>query len=308
MKNFCFTLLAFCLTSLSYAQNIKDVEVYSERNRQSGGIDIHAKINKYGNYSIFIEFSSLENTIHSNTYLTVASGNRKILTLSPNIENKPVNCRYSYRHIKGYTPEKIDSSFVYRLPFSTKKTNLVKASTLYNIKQRHFKDSADNNWVSWQFMLNQGDIVFAARKGRVVEIVDKYEPAADVGGVSFNSHRNSIMVEHGDGTLCSYQVIEKGSCMVSEGDIVYPGTPLAKAGTFSEKDTYQVRLHIYYPVMDKKSSKNKSIFKYVYYNPFFLTSDGVKQVEHGKSYCAISSDELVQKELTKRELKRFQQK
>jgi hypothetical protein len=43
-------------------------------------------------------------------------------------------------------------------------------------------------------------------------------------------------------------------------------------------------------------------------NIYFLTSEEIVQLEHRKSYNAISSEELVQKAMTKKELNRTQQK
>ena len=36
-----------------------------------------------------------------------------------------------------------------------------------------------------------------------------------------------MIIEHEDGTLAYYNVLEKNSFMVKVGDIVYPDTPLA---------------------------------------------------------------------------------
>ena len=314
MKSLYFLIIVFSTFGLTIPKadaQMREIELFSERNSKSG-IDIYAKTHVPGSFTVFIHFTSLENASHRSTFSTVVYSDGKLLTLNPIVENKSVSCHYSYYSTRGYKPQKVDSAFIYRLPFSEKKTEPAKAFSLYNVRQQHLKDTVDNSWASWQFMLNQGDTVFAIRKGLVIRIIDEHEPLHIGGNVSFSSKSNDITIEHEDGTLSSYRVVEKGSFMVSVGDVVYPGTPLAKAGTYSKIDKHQIRIHIYYPEIDevlaKNPPENKSVFKSRYYNPFFLTSEGVQQFEHGKEYRAVSSNELVQKEMSKKELKRVNKK
>ncbi|MDR1056602.1 MAG: M23 family metallopeptidase [Prevotellaceae bacterium] len=298
-----------CGTQGSWAQtNRRDVELATEYTNK--GVDIWGNANAVGSYTVFIRFSALNNTQHMSSYSAILAGRSKIISFKPIDEQKSVSCRYSYYYVRGYKNRKVDSTFIYRLPFSILKTDSVRVLSLFNVNERYFNQSSDHNWIAWQFSLNQNDTVFAMRKGLVVKIVDSYDPVDKEGVVvSYQTERNSVTVEHADGTLCYYRVMEKGAFMVSEGDVVYPGTPLGKAGTFNKGGNYQVRISISYPEIDKELAKkpveNKSVFKNVYYNPYFVTQGGTQQLLHGKYYKSVSSAELIRQEMTKKEIKKL---
>ena len=292
----------------TYAQRTKvihDIELKGEWPHSSKEFEIHAKKNTIGSYSVLIRFNSFENTSGvNNPSLLVVNNSGNILSLKPMDENKHANCSYRYYYIRGYQSRRLDSSFVYRLPFSESKTSVM-AISLYNIDNLYFNGKSGANWCSWQFKLNKNDTVYAMRKGMVVDVDDKHDPL-DVNGVSFNTKYNSLTVEHVDGTLCRYHVIEKSSMMVSLGDMVFPGTPLAKAGVFDNSNNYQVRVDIHYPEVDRNiSNPEVSPFRHVYYNPCFMTHQGVKKLKHGDEVIAVMTKDLLQKEMTKREIKKY---
>ena len=148
----------------------------------------------------------------------------------------------------------------------------------------------------------------AARKGTVVEVHDGAAQLESHLSASYHSDNNNVLIEHPDGTLCNYSVLEAGSIQVREGDIVYPGTPIARAGSYNEGTAEtQVRMLIYFP--DEKpnvtSPNTETFFEWVYYNPHFATAEGTCQLQDGRSYQAVSSPELVQAEMTKREIKQM---
>ena len=305
------TLFVIALLALGQpgatAQNTRpDIEVDSRWVETS--LENNAIKHTLGSYTLLLQFSELENTRQSPVYKTVMRGaSQKLLTVAPVQAERPVGCRYAYSYIRGYRSPKLDSAFVYRLPYSTMKGEAVRAISLFNLNQRYFDGQPVRGWSAWEFRLAPGDTVFAMRKGLVVEMHDGEEPADEGIAATYRSRANHVLVEQPDGTLCRYEVLEKGSIAVRPGDVVYPGTPIARAGTYYKGGEHQVRIAVYFPDENPRfrqgDSKNGSAFEWVYYNPRFATTQGEIRLQHGRTYRAVSSPELVQREMTKREIK-----
>lgn len=270
--------------------------------------EIQATTLQPGSYSVLISLIDDRGMNITQKIVRVVKGSG-VVYRSSNIDRQTRgDFRYRATYSQGYEPKKVDSTFIYRLPFSRYKPEATKAEYLYNFSQKHMNDSRSINWASLLFHLEKGDTVFAMRKGQVVSIEDGNDPREE-GRVNYTSRRNGLSIEHEDGTISNYTVLEKGSFMVSEGDMVFPGTPLALCGNQSKNKTdYQLRVNVSYPVVnpeyDIKDSKKPGFLR-VYYNPVFATEEGNRKLVHRQPYRATSSDELTQKEMTKREIKKY---
>lgn len=272
-------------------------------------LEISAVKHTVGSYTILLQFTERENTRQPPTFKTVMrGGSQKLLTVAPINVEQPVRCGYRYHYIRGYHHPKLDSSFVYRLPYSTSREPAV-AAELFNLNERYFEGRPARGWKAWQFLLNEGDTVLAMRKGTVVEVHDGGAPAQAALQATYRTKNNNVLVEHPDGTLARYSVLENGSIAVRPGDIVYPGTPLGKAGAYYEGGERQVRVQVYFPDENRDyrpdDPQNRSVFEYVYYNPRFATAGGNTRLTNREKYKAVETPELVQKEMTKKEIKQF---
>lgn len=305
------TLLAamlLCGVTGAAAQQKYDIETDTKWVNGTS-LEISAVKHTVGSYTILLQFTERENTRQPPTFKTVMrGGSQKLLTVAPINAEQPVRCGYRYHYIRGYRHPKLDSSFVYRLPYSTSREPAV-AAELYNLHERYFEGKPVRGWKAWQFLLNEGDTVVAMRKGTVVEVHDGEAPAQAGLQATYRTKENTVLVEHPDGTLCRYSVLDNGSITVKEGDIVYPGTPMAKAGTYYEGGEYQVRTLVYFPDENRDyrpdDPQNRSVFEYIYYNPWFATPEGNIQLRNRTEYKATTSPELVQKEMTKKEIKQW---
>ena len=270
-------------------------------------VDILAKVSGAGSYTVMLNFSELGNCTESKVRSIIVNSTGPILRLRPVDPEKPINYRYSYRYVQGViNPPKVDSLFVYRLPFSTSADR--EARFLYNISNRIFGSDNTVRWKSFQFITNPADTVFAARKGVVVSVEDKHDPLAGVGRVSMNSDNNRVVVEHADGTFARYGVLQQGSIMVREGDTVYPDTPMALAGSL-DGEVYQIRFDVYYKV-DNRSDNPKwadYLTSDVFIDPVFATAAGNTRLAEYRIYTPEVSEELVIREMTKKEIKRVKQ-
>lgn len=310
-----FLLLCFAIHIFGNvcAQTKKEpaLELKMERtkNGEKLSLDINASLYKPGSYTVLMLFTERENTDAPVRALQVARNSGNLFNIEVIDTKQAYNCRYRYFYTAGYQSKKMDSTFVYRLPYSTNRSKPVQVSYSYNLNQHYFNRTNSKNWASLHFRLEKGDTIFAIRKGKVINIEDGNELPEYEETVSYTSSINSMSIEHSDGTICHYNVIEKGSFMVSEGDIVYPGTPLAMCGKLNKtKEDYQLKLNVRYPVENPEfdlDDPKSSAFLYVYYNPVFATDKGETKLVSSERYNAVSSDELIQKEMTKKELKKF---
>ena len=75
------------------------------------------------------------------------------------------------------------------------------------------------------FDLAQGANVVAARRGTVIEVVDRFEDAGEILGQS-----NRILIEHPNGSMAFYLHLAEGSAAVQVGESVQQGQLLAEVG------------------------------------------------------------------------------
>lgn len=254
----------------------------------------------YGTLTYEFVFTRLENCAEFSRIAVSYEGEGEVLRLNPIDRNLPI--RYSTYTVSsrlGKLNPIPNEKIIYRLPYSLKDS--LKCHTLYNVNEKYLKDTASIGWKSFQFLMNKGDTVFAMRKGMVVEIVNEYEvPDRDYSHVK----SNLVSIEHDDGTIACYKVLEKNSFMVKEGDAVFPGTPLALAGTIGESK-YQVKVYVYYNVSNNKYAGTRSILQYAYVNPLFATSSGVKQLVRGDKYRPVCPLEVITSEMSKKEKRKY---
>lgn len=255
-----------------------------------------------------LTFNRLENASPTSYKGTLTSTKGKLLNVRPIYPDRSIGYSYSYTFIRGQLNPKIDTGFVYLLPVSKGKT--VEVLHHINLSSKYFGSVEPKNWKSFQFNVDPGDTVFSTRKGLVVEVKDGFDPENSTS-VSFSSKSNSLLIEHDDGTLAKYDVLKKGSFMVKAGQIVYPHTPLALAGTYDEKTKSQIRFMVYYLIEENLEKPEKSGLAsqknfYAFINPVFHTAEGDTRLNARQNYTSDYNDGHITRELGKREKKKFE--
>ncbi|RYE58633.1 MAG: hypothetical protein EOP48_03125, partial [Sphingobacteriales bacterium] len=163
------------------------------------------------------------------------------------------------------------------------------------------------DWKSYRFYTTEQDTVTAIRKGVVVEIKDLYE-TTEGDGVAYTSKTNELIIEHGDGTLATYRGFKKGSFKVKIGQTVFPGTSLGVNSKYDKNGRYNVSVMITYlksaDFENKSTSLSKSKSFYGFITPHFMTEVSPNEVlASQKTYQATSTPDVVQKEMSKKEIK-----
>jgi hypothetical protein len=304
---YCFTVILLLLNLTGHSQPgmVQISTAYNSDNT----VDINYKKAIEGSIYLKLTFDRLENSTSISTFYngTIVYSQGKLLTLRPVKENSQISCSFKYTWIRGKLVSKIDTAFIYLLPVSKGKT--VKVLNHTYLYKEYFGNAEPKNWRSFQFNVEPGDTVFSARKGIVVEVTDEFDPDT-TAIVSFSNHANSLLIEHEDGTLAYYGVLKKGSFLVKPGQVVFPHTPLALAGTFDTDENTQIRFSVRYLIeeqIDKPTNKTLSSKTnyYTYVNPLFHTTEGEVQLKAFQDYTADFTFEHIIKELSKKEKKKI---
>ena len=218
---------------------------------------------------------------------------------------------YSTTYLRGVPNPKIDTSFVYALPF--RKGSPVLVSNLSDLREKYFGETPTRKMKAFEFSSLDRDTACAIRKGVVVAVIDKYEMDTTIG-ISYTSHVNSILIEQPDGTLASYSGFKKGSIFVKEGQTVFPFTPLGVLAHYDVSKRHQLRLGVAYladtnnDYQDENTTSKKNKRFYESINPYFLTDKGACHIQGGKKYSVGVSDYVIEREMTKKELKEIGKK
>ena len=176
--------------------------------------------------------------------------------------------------------------------------------------EKFFGAQKQSGWKSYSMSTKQSETVTAIRKGEVVDIVDTFEDA-NSENVAFTTSKNHLIVEHEDGTLLRYSGFKRGSIAVQLGDGVVPGSVLG-INSPNQNANYSISLLLFYlssanfeSLQGQTLSNPKSL--YTILTPMF-TLDGIActVLENRKEYSAYNSEEIITREMSKKELKKYQ--
>jgi len=298
MKILIAILLSLTIQNL-FSQNL--ITLNSHRNKDNS-VDIEYSKNKSGSYCLYLNFTDYENTLTPQRKFVVKDTRGFLLKLSPITRNKSVRYSYTYMYRRGIPNSKVDTSFVYLLPF--KSNTSVEVRYLNNLNAKYFDKEEPETWKAFQFISNRPDTVCSVRKGTVVNVVDNYS-IDTTHAYSFSSKRNMIMIEHLDGTFARYQGLDGKNIFVKEGDEVLPNQSLGTLIQYDKNEIYQLRFAIDYLTekpMEEDAKTGK--FSYEYLDPYFQTTEGILKLKPRKKFIAKIPKEIIIKELSKKEIKK----
>ena len=156
-------------------------------------------------------------------YKLVLEGKQKVkaLTLRNSSLKKHVGSFSS--HIswsKGSIDAKEDKNFIYALPFH----NSQRVSQGFNGKTSH----KGNGRYAVDFAMQIGTPVYAARAGKVVEVIQRHNKHGM--SLAMRQYANYIIIEHSDKTLGRYFHLKQNSVKVKLGDTIKKGKLIALSG------------------------------------------------------------------------------
>lgn len=174
----------------------------------------------------------------------------------------------SYSYYRGIFVRDFDITFPYALPVK----NGEKTAWKIDLRER---------MKTLNFYMQEGDTVYATR-----------------GGVACTTYSDRLLlVYHADHSFAAYLVMDQ--CFISAGDHVRTGQPVGIAGPTGVSISY------FFLDENKFEYAMSSGYAYSHFVPYFRTTEGDIQLEEKKLYEAVVDDDLVTKEMTKREKKKY---
>ncbi|MEN9443291.1 MAG: hypothetical protein RIS47_181, partial [Bacteroidota bacterium] len=270
----------------------------SSKQNQNRSITISYEKDTPGSCCVYIEFKNLSNAnIPLKKYL-IQNSRGTLLTLQPLDSKLSIFSSYSYKTVQGIPDPKVDSSFVYALPFTP--NTVVEARDLKNFGSTFLNREEPKNWRALQFIRSKPDTICAIRKGIVVEIIDKSAMDTTKNDI-ITSHHTTIKIEHEDGTFASYTGFDKDKIFAELGEEILPNQALGVLVQTNKEGTYQLRLTVIYLTeeLTEDDKRRNRLVSMAYINPFFQTSVGVVQLVEKTKYITSISEDLIVKELSK---------
>jgi len=303
MKNsiFILALLIFILPSNAQSNLI----TLDTENGTNGSIAINANSLAATRYTIKIDFRNLTGFLTydvSNPFIdNVGVGRTQILKLTPDKSAVSRSLNYSYSYYAGIAFRKTPTNYKhYLLPVSAgKKTTITKVESINDM----IGQKSASNFYTQGFTYKLGDTICATRAGYVYNINDQLTQG-EASDVVFKDNRNKIFIEHKDGTLGYYTILSPIKCLVTNGEFVIPGQPIAIFNTESEK--YRIFFSVYYLDEEKVKSINSKEVYNALPTYFYLNQDtnSTLLLENHK-YESVKSIEIITEELNKKEKKKF---
>lgn len=305
-KLFKSILLLFFTFVLNAKAQERELTVSSKTNADRS-VTITTEKASPGTYTVVLNFRELSNTssIGDPVYKVKHSGDN-FLTLTPTNKDQGIGFSYSYSYIRGELNPKYSPLFLYALPYAKgKKVRAIESSFL---NATYFGSTTPDDWKVYRFITEQIDTVTAIRKGIVVNVSDLYDE--DNKDIKYTNKVNSVVIEHADGTLATYKGFKKG-IFVKEGQIVFPGTALGMNSITN--DRYGISLMLTYlksadiESAGKNVKESKSLYGFI--TPYFCTTENANGILiNQKYYTSAITPEIIQKEMTKKEIKNLGKK
>lgn len=301
----CLILLVINFHLYAQVQNITINRTVNE----DKSIDLNYEKKLPGSYYVVLDFSDISNC-YTNEYKGVIAGySGRLLSLKPINAQQGIGYSLRYSAVMGVPNPKVDSLFQYILPFKTgKKVKIYEAG---NIGEKYFGSEKPANWKSYVVHFKSPDTIFSIRKGIVVKLTNEHDDDASIAK-HYTSKRNSIIIEHEDGTFAEYKGFKKNSFKVKLGQTVYPQTQLGTIELFNKSENnYRFDFSIYYLFNVKSIGNNEkqtfknNVSRYKFLKPQFFTSEGLMAVESKKEYTASFNEAILLQEMTRSEKKKY---
>jgi len=197
------------------------------KNKLAGPISVILNCNIY---------DGIANKSLPDTEVIAANSEVRMLEISPDKEKTPVWLDFRYVITMGdYLNSAHNDSVIYLLPFKSRKC--VRILQSYNGDLSHKEQNA------LDFDLNLGTPVLASRSGKVIYVKQDSKngcPDQKCAGMA-----NMIIVLHNDGTLGRYAHLKFGSALISVGQEITAGFPIAQSGNTGQSN----RPHLHFDVL-----------------------------------------------------------
>lgn len=212
-----------------------------------------------------------------------------------------IGYRYRYSYKTGCVKTQPDE-LEYLLPVAEGRTTDI--GSLFYIGEI-INEEKPAGFYSLSFSAENGDKVYAARGGTVVEVVDEHEDSELEK--YFTSNYNYVRVVHDDCTFANYRHLKKGSITVRPGDKIYAGDPFAQVVPRKGSEDPRFRLMITY--LNSEHGKNEKAGYWKYVVPEFRTGNKTfAELKAGQSYGSVHPEKVITQEMRRAERRHWKRR
>jgi len=266
---------ALKLRQLLVAKKKGGVIVYAQENK--GNIDFYIEnlFEMHVSSTLFIKNLQGYETKAKLPYKLVLEAKQKVKALTLFNTDKKKHVGHFESHIswaKGSIDAKPDSEFIYALPFH----NNQRVSQGFNGKISH----KGNARYAVDFAMDVGTPVYAARGGKVVEVIQRHNKHGM--SIKMRQYANYVIIEHSDKTLGRYFHLKQNSVKVKLGEQIKKGELLALSGNTGRTSGP----HLHFVVTQAQALKDE--YRSMSVPIKFLCSNGVlDNPVNGETYCSV---------------------
>ena len=187
-----------------------------------------------------------------------------------NVDN-PFKEPSSFMYFRGNFVKDFDIKFPYALPVKNGKVTAWKTDLRESVK-------------TLNFYMHRGDTVYATRSGIACK----------------TTNPRQLLIYHADHTFAAYLVMDEN--FIVPGEQVLTGQPVGIAGKTCVSITY------FFLDENKFDALQATGYAYSHFMPTFRTTEGDVIMEEKKKYEAVTDDDLIMQDMSKREQKRYLKK
>lgn len=187
-----------------------------------------------------------------------------------NVDN-PFKEPSSFMYFRGIFVKNFDIKFPYALPVKNGKITAWKTDLRESVK-------------TLNFYMHRGDTVYATRSGIACK----------------TANPKQLLIYHADHTFAAYLVMDEN--FIVPGEQVLTGQPVGIAGKTCVSITY------FFLDENKFDALQATGYAYSHFMPTFRTAEGDVIMEEKKKYEAVTDDDLIMRDMTKREQKKYLKK
>lgn len=253
MKQIFIIVIAF-LSQFSFAQDNLRLKLYRENEDKTNFI--YADNEEFAPVSLEFSYTAtnISSSLSNKSVVIIPANSKKFLitTLNSIDPKKGTSFKYDVFYVFGDVHAKnTESSITYSLPFAKNKKYLVYQG--YNGNFSH------QNSYSIDFSLQTGDEVYAARDGKVVQVVIKNNQNCTTKNCT--TYNNKIIILHNDGTFAEYVHLKENGSVVKIGDEISQGQLIGYSGNTGWSKGPHLHFSVFTNKIDGERNYIKTKFK-----------------------------------------------
>ena len=253
MKQIFIIVIAF-LSQFSAAQDSLRIKLYRESEGKT--YFIYADNEEFAPISLEYSYTAqnMNSSLPNKTVIIIPANSKKFLITELNSidPKKGTSFKYDVFYVFGdVNAKKHESDFAYSLPFAKNKKFLVYQG--YNGNFSH------QNTNSLDFSLQIGNEVYAARDGKVVQVVT--QNAKNCTTKNCAKFNNKIVILHNDGTFAEYVHLKQNGSAVKIGEDILQGQLIGYSGNTGWSEGPHLHFSVFTNKMDGTRNYIKTKFK-----------------------------------------------